>query len=236
MSASPLVVKVGGSLYDLPDLRSRLGHWLDSLGRREVLLVPGGGSAADVVRHLDQVHDLGEEAAHWLALQALGLNAYFLATVLAPSTKPVVVSDLSACPSLWQGGRLPILDAHSFARADEGRASCLPHRWSVTSDSVAARVAVVAGADHLVLLKSITLPDEMDWTEAGRRGFVDAYFAEALRTAESGVRNAECGADDSALRTPHSALRSIAVRAVNLRTWSPHRSADLPGGAPWRDR
>jgi aspartokinase-like uncharacterized kinase len=220
------VVKIGGSLYDLPDLGSRLGKWLASLGTREVLLVPGGGPAADVVRNLDQTHCLGEEAAHWLALQALSLNARFLATLLAADTNPAVIGDPKWCHPLWQGGRLPILDAHSFARMDEGRAGCLPHHWSVTSDSVAARVAVVAGADRIVLLKSITLPDGIGWTEAGRRGFVDAYFAAALRSAECGVRSAECGIDNPPLRTPHSALRSIAVRVVNLRTWSLRGSAD----------
>jgi aspartokinase-like uncharacterized kinase len=68
----------------------------------------------------------------------------------------------------------------------------LPHRWDVTSDSLAVRVAALAGARELILLKS-TDPPSADWTEAG---FVDAYFSEALRQAP----------------------RDLQVRAVNLRT------------------
>src|SRR5207248_2464665 len=77
-----LVVKVGGSLYDLPDLGPRLHAFLRSLDRPEVLLIPGGGPTADVVRDLDRRHGLGEETAHWLALHALAVNAHFLAALV----------------------------------------------------------------------------------------------------------------------------------------------------------
>src|SRR5207248_9110984 len=59
-----LVVKVGGSLYDLPDLADRLRRWLSALAAPRVLLVPGGGPTADVIRTFDQRHRLGEEASH----------------------------------------------------------------------------------------------------------------------------------------------------------------------------
>jgi aspartokinase-like uncharacterized kinase len=232
MPSAPIVVKVGGSLFDLPDLGPQLGQWLTTLGTGEVLLLPGGGPTADVIRDLDRTHGLGEEVAHWLALQALSLNAHFLAHLLTPFAQPAVVEEPGACDSLWRCGKLPILDAHRFARADEGRPGCLPHRWSVTSDSLAARVAVFTGASQLILLKAATLPEGIDWTEAGRRGFVDVCFAEVLRSAECGMRNAECAVVNSALRTPHSALRAIAVRAVNLREWPARPLADGPSRAP----
>jgi aspartokinase-like uncharacterized kinase len=214
MRFAPIVVKVGGSLFDLPDLGPRLGQWLTSLPTGEVLLVPGGGPTADVIRDLDRTHGLGEEAGHWLALQALSLNAYFLARILVAFANPVIVEGPSASEPLWRSGRLPILDAHGFARADEGRPGCLPHRWSVTSDSVAARVAVVAGASQLILLKSATLPERIGWTEAGRCGFVDPYFAEALQDNASG------------------GAMPVVVRAINLRGWPAHPAADGPRPAP----
>lgn len=51
-----VVVKVGGSLFDLPDLGPRLRAWLKTLRTADVLLVPGGGPTADVVRSLDRAH------------------------------------------------------------------------------------------------------------------------------------------------------------------------------------
>lgn len=178
MTLPPTVIKVGGSLYDAPDLAARLGRWLEPFLRQRVplLLVPGGGPTADVVRRFDRDHRLGEEAAHWLALRALALNAHFLAALLPRSA----VARPDDCPRLWRQGVLPVLDGHAFAREDEGRPGRLPHAWEVTSDSLAVRVADVLGAGRLVLLKSAPPPAGTDWAEAARRGFVDAYFAEAL--------------------------------------------------------
>ena len=168
-----LVVKVSGSLYDLPDLGARLRCWLAAQAARSVLLVPGGGALADAVRELDATHGLGEEAAHWLALRALTVAAQFLADLLPSS---VIVSH----PDEWRHDTVAVLDAHAFAVADEGRAGALPHGWAVTSDSVAARVAKVAQVRRLVLLKSVTIPKIVDWHEAAMRGWVDEFFAAAV--------------------------------------------------------
>lgn len=170
------VVKLGGSLYDLPDLGPRLSRWLAGLDTRHVLLVPGGGRTADVIRRLDQQHALGDETAHWLALRAMTLNAHFLATLLSGT----VVAGWSECPALWELTRVPVLDAHAFALADDRSPGALPHCWEVTSDALAARVAAVGGARRLILLKSVTIPAEMYWSEAAERGYVDHYFARTL--------------------------------------------------------
>lgn len=188
------VVKVGGSLYDLPDLGSRLRHWLaeQSPSALGTVLVPGGDGTADAIRHLDRVHGLGEETAHWLALRALTLNAHFLAALLP---RACVAGKIEALRDAWEKNQLPILDAHEFAREDEKHPGRLPHSWTATSDALAARVAAVLWARHLVLLKSTTVPPGIDWEEAGRRGLVDAMFAEVLRHAPA----------------------DLSVRAVNLR-------------------
>jgi len=171
--ARPVVVKVGGSLYDVPRLGQRLSDWLERLAAQRVLLVPGGGVTADAIRSFDRWQGLGEEKAHWLALRSLTLNAHLLASLLPNAS---VVQHLADCS--W--GQTPILDAHAFCLQDEGQPGALPHRWEVTSDAIAARVATVLGG-RLVLLKSTALPAGLSWEEAGRRGLVDACFAEVVR-------------------------------------------------------
>jgi aspartokinase-like uncharacterized kinase len=171
MNAPLRIVKVGGSLYDLPDLPSRLGGWL---GPTRTLLVPGGGPTAEAIRMLDRVHALGEEAAHWLALRALSVNAHFLARLL-PGT-PIIPS----LPRCMDAGSWFILDAYAFLQEDDARPGALPHCWSVTSDSLAVRVAVCAEARELVLLKSVAPAPGERWD-----GMVDPYFAEALRQAQA---------------------------------------------------
>jgi aspartokinase-like uncharacterized kinase len=179
MPPCPVVVKVGGSLYDLPDLAVRLRRRLERIGPHPTVLVPGGGPTAEVARDFDHRFHLGEEAAHWLALRALSLNAHFLARLLP---------EAQVCDGPDSLGPLAVLDAHAFARADDGRPGCLPHVWDATSDSLAARVAVVAGASRLILLKSVSIPAGMDWGEAGRRGLVDPLFAGVLAQAGPGLR------------------------------------------------
>ena len=179
MAAVLTVVKVGGSLYDIPDLSPRLRAWLSQQETNRILVVPGGGATADVVRDFDRTHSLGEDKAHWLALRALSLNAAFLAARLGPASIVDHPNDA--------GNGVSILDVFAFCLADERShpADCLPHTWKATSDSLAARVAVVGGADRLILLKSVTFPAGMPWSEATRRGFVDPLFWNILRSANA---------------------------------------------------
>jgi aspartokinase-like uncharacterized kinase len=158
-----IVVKVGGSLYDLPDLKSRLVAFIRDLSDPDCLLVSGGGATADAVRTWDARHSLGQTASHWLALRACALNAHFLAALLEAS----VVG--------WPrpGDGLAVLDALAFAERDDPGE--LPASWDATSDSIAARAAAIGGGE-LVLLKSVTIPGAMSWREAAAAGYVDAVL------------------------------------------------------------
>jgi len=185
MNQAPFhVVKVGGSLFDLPDLGKQLRRWLDQWEKPRMLLMPGGGLAADAVRAFDRAQQLGEEAAHWLALDAMRLNVSLLLAVLPNSER---VTDLDGCRHQWDRGRTPILDVLPFTTLDESNSARLPHSWQVTSDSLAARVAEVWGAARLILLKSTALPAGLDWGEAGRRGLVDACFGEVVHRGRLSV-------------------------------------------------
>jgi len=154
------VVKVGGSLFDLPDLVERLRPWLPAL------FVPGGGALADAVRTLHRIHGLSEERSHWLALRACSVHADFLASLLQ---LPVVADPLHS-PA--------VLDAFAFCQADEAHPEHLPHTWQATSDSVAARVAERTQAE-LILLKSTAGPLE---------SVVDPFCPEIIRRAQLSVR------------------------------------------------
>ena len=80
----PLLVKVGGSLLDWPDLphflRAQTPTWLAE--RRAVVLIVGGGRWADEIRAADQRFQLKPAAAHQLAIQAMSLTARLLVEIL----------------------------------------------------------------------------------------------------------------------------------------------------------
>lgn len=175
----PTVLKLGGSLLDLPDLLPRLRAVLSGIDRP--MLVVGGGAATDFLAGMDRLHGLGEEASHWLALHALTLHARMIAALLPGSA---VASTPETCVDVWSAGGAALLDAHAFLAADEASADPLPHRWDVTTDSVAARAARRFAAGELILLKSADLPAGADAAEAARLGLVDPHFpAEAAAIA-----------------------------------------------------
>jgi len=167
---APVVVKVGGSLFDWPELGPRLRQFIATLAPRPVLLVPGGGSLTEAIREWDATHGLGEEASHWMALRTLTTSAALL-EVLVPGAE--------------------VIDPFRFAREDEAHVGRLPHSWDATSDSFAARIAVVRGASRLILLKSADPPEQ--WWRAP--GYVDLLFERVIAGA------------------------NFAIEAVNLSAW-----------------
>ncbi len=175
-SHRPLTVfKIGGSLLDLPNLPDLIGQLLAQRPENAALLIAGGGAAADVVRDWDRIHHLGDEVAHFLALEAMDLTASLFARFF-PEAR-LVRSPRQIAMAVAEGA-LSILCAGCFVEAAKGQAPVpLEHTWRVTSDSISAWTAGVLGAAELVLAKSVPLPSQMSLSVATAGGLVDAVFA-----------------------------------------------------------
>jgi aspartokinase-like uncharacterized kinase len=185
-----IVAKVGGSLFDLPQLGDALARWAAEQPA-PVLFVPGGGPFADVIRALDRVHDLGEDASHWLAVRTLSVTARLLVHLLSDAELLDNPTWGELEQKRWDDpDRVYVLDEFEFfCRHDS-----VPHTWSVTSDSLALSAAMHMNADRLVLLKSRDIGD-VTWDQAAARGWVDGHFPHLVKQAE------------------------FPVEAVNFRTW-----------------
>ncbi|MBX3437145.1 MAG: hypothetical protein KF861_06625 [Planctomycetaceae bacterium] len=169
-----VVIKVGGSLLSRPDLAVRLHGLFTKLQPARLLIVSGGGEAADIVRSWQGPHQLTDEQAHWLALRAVSLNEQLLSQILADA---VVVASRDGMQDAWHVSRIPILASEKFLRqAESSSAISLPHDWSATSDSIAAWVAQQLGVQHLVLCKSCDLSGPMTLSAAAAQGLVDQQF------------------------------------------------------------
>lgn len=156
-----IVVKVGGSLYDLPQLGHKLQKYLQSLQPEQIMIMPGGGELADVIRTWDRIHALGEQSAHRLAMHTLEIAARFLRQLLGPDAPPMALEGLELGD--W------------------------PASWAVTSDSLAARAAWQFHASRLVLLKSVDIPPGTPWELAAAHGWVDRFFPRAVAGAPFGI-------------------------------------------------
>jgi aspartokinase-like uncharacterized kinase len=175
------VVKVGGSLLEWPLLPEMLQHWLAAQPLAVNVLIAGGGELAEAIRRADEALHLGEETSHWLCIDVLGITAQMLAAALKCNEPESSWHRL--CAQLAKKSGSVVFDPRSFLREIEPQLSgcLLPRDWSVTSDSIAARVAEALGAGELVLLKSRDAPTG-DWQELAQIGYVDCHFSRAVAT------------------------------------------------------
>lgn len=168
MNAALRIVKVGGSLLELPDLAERLQRWLSQQSPATNVLLAGGGVLADEVRRWDERFQLGQAGSHWLCVDLLDVTAGLLSALL-PEAR--LCRDYQA---MLDGHPTFVFAPAHFLREQEARLAGLPlpQSWDVTSDSIAARLAEVLTAEELVLLKS-SLPT------SHAAEYVDRHFAQA---------------------------------------------------------
>ena len=170
----PIILKLGGSLLTLPDLVERLRAAIEWLHPQRVLVLPGGGTAADMIRKIDEQLGLPAEKAHWDAIAAMSYNAAMLSRLCSDL---VMVGSREQALQVWSDGRTPVLDAYSFLRDEEldPVVQLLPRSWDVTSDSIAAWTASRWPASRLVLWKSC---DSGNRTieKLAANGMIDPWF------------------------------------------------------------
>lgn len=172
MTTRLVVVKVGGSLLQWPELPQRLKAWLADQGRSRHVFLAGGGALCDAVRRADQQFSLGETKSHWLCVDLLSVTARILAHALGEMP---LVDSLDA----KLAGNC-VFDPRRFLREEEPqqRGVPLPRTWDATSDSIAARLAECLAADGLVLMKSAD-PPVCDVQALAECGYVDRHFSVA---------------------------------------------------------
>jgi aspartokinase-like uncharacterized kinase len=180
--APPLVLKIGGSLLDLPDLGPRLERLLEKTAAGSLALVAGGGELVEVVRRWHQHGLLGDAQAHHLAMRALDVTALRL-TQLLPRSR--LCSSPADAADAWRDGLCAVVQPQRWFEQSPGwfigppwlPQGLLPESWAVTSDTLAACVAIDLHAAKLLLAKSIPAPSSFVWHELAERGLVDHCFA-----------------------------------------------------------
>jgi 5-(aminomethyl)-3-furanmethanol phosphate kinase len=168
-NATPLidvVVKLGGGVLASVEAADAVLEALRAAAQScRLLVVPGGGPFADVVRDIDRRFGLSDDAAHWMAVLAMDQHAHVITGRLADAA---MVSEPREIAGAIDAHRIPVLAPWRWLRATDP----LPHSWDVTSDSIAAWVAGCVGARRLVLVK----PTGVQPSDAA----VDRYFARAV--------------------------------------------------------
>jgi aspartokinase-like uncharacterized kinase len=143
------VVKVGGSLAaDVAVLRTLCAELTNVAERFRLVVVPGGGEFADIVRTVDKRFGLGSRVSHRMAV--LGMDQYGLVlSELIPKSR--LAYSLGVVEGLSSSGRVVVLLPSRLVF----RARSLEASWDATSDSIAAYVAARLGAEKLVLVTDV---------------------------------------------------------------------------------
>lgn len=163
------VIKIGGSLYNTPELKKWLELLYKAAQYQHIIVVPGGGPYADTVRSTQTQSHFSEHHAHHMALLAMAQYGLLLHSFVTQSELFYFPSDEAITKqnglSIWLPNE-QLLTVKAIERS-----------WSVTSDSLALWLAQQLNADQLCLIKRVRARASSikDLSEAG---IVDEKFAD----------------------------------------------------------
>lgn len=123
------VVKVGGSLF--PEYAVKL---CDNLVGRDVVIICGGGSLANLLRDYDAEMEFSSMITHKSAILCMDILGMLVADKLSDAE---AVYSFNHAREILSEGKLPILLPSKFMEHQDP----LEHSWRVTSDSISLYIA-----------------------------------------------------------------------------------------------
>jgi len=165
------VIKLGGSLMGDADILTACLNTIEQNNKDKVVIVPGGGVFADQVRNAQKQWLINDEIAHEMAILAMQQMA-----LLFKGIKPgfllanhLLNIDNRAAVFIWSPDITELND------------SSIEANWNVTSDSLAAWLAVQLNADELILVKSAEIPEDLTLQQMHKQGVIDAAFTQYIK-------------------------------------------------------
>jgi aspartokinase-like uncharacterized kinase len=143
------IVKVGGSLALYPEkLRALCAKLSEISTKHKLIVVPGGGEFADLVRDLDKRFNLSNKASHRMAI--LGMDQYgFLLSDLMPCS--CAVNQLENVQKVLDLGKLPVFLSSNLLLSEDP----LQNSWDATSDSIAVYIAGQLHINKVLLVTDV---------------------------------------------------------------------------------
>ncbi len=141
------------------------------------MIVPGGGDFADQVRLAQQQWQFNDVIAHEMAILAMqqmalvfkGLQPDFIVA----NTVAEIKQQLSSCQSV------PVLWSPNINELNQAGVAA---SWEITSDSLAAWLAMQLGAAELILLKAAAVSSN-NLAQLSQQGIIDSGFGRFVEHA-----------------------------------------------------
>lgn len=168
-----MILKLGGSLLSSPALMQYLQLSCEK-GRGQLVIVPGGGVFAEQVRITQKKWQYDDITAHTMAILAMQQMA-LLFQGLCPDL--VLIDKVAAIPLALQQQNVVVWSP----LAAELDAAGVLASWDVTSDSLAAWLALQLSVSKLILVKSASIPEDMTLEQLSTSGIIDQAFTRLVR-------------------------------------------------------
>jgi len=167
------VIKIGGSLAEDPERLRVLCTKLSEFAKKyAIVVVPGGGRFADVVRDFDQRFTLSGGISHRMAILGMDQFGLLLSQIIPNSCATYLLIDAKQLSGIRV---VPVfLPSRLMFREDP-----LENSWDVTSDSIAA---YVAGRLHVAKVVLVTDVDGIFTKDPKKHS--DATLIEKLSAEE----------------------------------------------------
>lgn len=167
------VAKLGGSYAFSPTLSPWLSAIEGAVG--EIVIVPGGGPFADVVREIQPKLGFDDRAAHAMALLAMAQFGHALTSV-GGDLGLVMAESRAEIDRALARRHIPVWSPYAMLRG----APDVPASWAVTSDSLALWLAQTIRAPQVLLIKSRSVRQGAAVSLLVAEGVVDRAFPEFL--------------------------------------------------------
>ena len=166
-----LIIKLGGSLSQADTLLNCLDKIEKNYKHQKVIIVPGGGAFADQVRMAQSHWQFDDSIAHKMAILAMQQMALLIQGLksewmIAETTTHLTEGLKTNNVLIWSPCN------------KELAANDIAESWDITSDSLAAWLANKLSAQHLILVKSATIDQNLSLQELSQTGIIDKCFCE----------------------------------------------------------
>ena len=166
-----IVVKLGGSLYSSAYLK----EWIDALvtiEHQKIIIVPGGGPFANVVRTAYEDWHIDEQSSHDMAILAMQQYGILISSL---NEQTVLINSVDLLEDNLKLKKVMIW----LPNKDVSERCSYDSSWEVTSDSLSAWLANTVDAKKLCLIKSAKITNS-DIDELISLDIVDPYFSKAV--------------------------------------------------------
>ncbi|MDF1582649.1 MAG: uridylate kinase [Methyloprofundus sp.] len=168
-----IILKLGGSLLSSQILPQWL-HLAVKEGKGKVVIVPGGGVFADQVRSTQKTWQYDDQTAHYMAILAMQQMALLFKGLCSDLC---LVNQVEAIrPALYQ--KKTVVWSPLAIELDDPN---IKASWDVTSDTLAAWLAVQLSADQLILVKSAQLPENATLEQLSEKNIIDQALTDFVQ-------------------------------------------------------